>query len=92
MNRYYKSLARQVGHFYGSLVAGSLMFLGLLAVTVLVDMASAALASQVTDSYISHGLKWVGRILFTTDVMLLVWWLVYSFISTIKGRRGGHGR
>lgn len=88
MNKsYFLGLVDQVSHFLASVLAGAFMFLGLVLVTVGLDMASVALASKVTDSYISQGLMWTGRVLFTLDVGLLVWWLVYSFIKSVKHRR-----
>ena len=88
MNKLYLlSLVSQVSHFLAGVLAGAVMFLGLALVTVGLDMASVALASKVADSYISQGLMWTGRVLFTVDVGLLVWWLVYSFIKSVKHRR-----
>lgn len=88
MNKsYFLSLVNQVSHFLAGVLAGAVMFLGLAIITVLLDMASVALATRVADSYISQGLMWTGRILFTVDVALLAWWLIYSFIKSVKHRR-----
>lgn len=81
---YFIGLVKQVSRFLGSVLAGAVMFLGLLLVTVGLDAASAALAGSMTDGFISQGLLVASRILFVADVSLLVWWLVYSFITSVK--------
>lgn len=87
MKRKYLEMVSAAAEFLVSIALGAVMFLGLAVVALALDVVGGYLAERMSDIYVSTLLLWLGRILFTLDVVLLLGWTAFSFYQLLKSRR-----